>query len=259
MDCITLPNIIPMAKRFHDTTMWEQKWFRKLSPKLKLMYSYMWDNADNVGVWPEDCVLASFIIGEEISIEEIKTAFNDRIKVLEDDKIWLIELCDFCYGELIEENVKNKPHQSYIKILKQHNLWKEYKKRLSSKDTPPKKTSPPPVEETPTTGKKPKLSVKDTFDIFFKYWHETAKLPESDEEAAFNRWKRLTIAERRQAYKMASKYITTVLKKSGSKEYIKKCRTYLKDKNFNDELNMTNQDDITTLGGNFFEKTTTTP
>jgi len=46
--------------------------------------------------------------------------------VLENNKWWVIDFCDFQYGEL-KEDTTNKAHQSYISLLKRHGLWKKYK------------------------------------------------------------------------------------------------------------------------------------
>jgi hypothetical protein len=128
-----------MAKRFIDTTIWTQnKWFRKLKPKDKLLWFYLFSNCDNVGVWEEDFELASFIIGEEFTKEEVNKSFGDRIKWFCPKKIWIVDFCNFQYGFLYEENIKNKPHQSYIALLKKHSLWIEYVKTIQShkeKDT----------------------------------------------------------------------------------------------------------------------------
>ena len=57
-------------------------------------------------------------------IEEVKV-LDQKLKLLEkrlhkfnSKKYWIIDFCDFQYGILKEENNKNKPHQSYISLLK---------------------------------------------------------------------------------------------------------------------------------------------
>jgi hypothetical protein len=127
-----------MAKRFIDTSLWTQnKWFRKLKPKHKLFWVYLICNCDTVGVWEEDFELASYIIGEEFSKSEIDEIFAEKIKWFCGKKLWIVDFCNFQYGPLIEENKNNKPHQSYINLLKKHSLWIEYEKsfkRLKDKD-----------------------------------------------------------------------------------------------------------------------------
>jgi len=116
-----------MAKRFIDTTIWTQNlWFKKLSTKTKLFWFYLITNCDNVGVWEEDFELVSIILNEELIKEEIYADLCGKIFIMSNKKIWIRDFCGFQYGELIEENITNKPHQSYIKLLKQHNLWQIY-------------------------------------------------------------------------------------------------------------------------------------
>jgi hypothetical protein len=121
-------------KRFIETTIWTgNKWFRKLEPKFKLFWFYLISNCDSVGVWEEDLELVSFIIGFEFEHNEVLKIFENRIKVINNGKKWWIaDFCKFQYGELSEDNVKNRPHQSYISLLKKHSLWIDYIKSIES-------------------------------------------------------------------------------------------------------------------------------
>lgn len=116
-----------MAKRFIDTTIWTQnKWFRKLKPEHKLFWFYLLTTCDSVGVWEEDLELASFIIGFDFSNTKLLEDLGNQILVLNDKKWWIKDFCTFQYGELIENNHTNKPHQAYISMLKKHSLWIDY-------------------------------------------------------------------------------------------------------------------------------------
>jgi hypothetical protein len=116
-----------MAKRFIDGAIWTQnQWFRCLRLETKLFWFYIITTCDSVGVWEEDFDLVSYIIGSPITKEEVYADLNGKILVMSQKKIWIKDFCDFQYGELIEENIANKPHQSYIKLLKKHNLWETY-------------------------------------------------------------------------------------------------------------------------------------
>jgi len=124
-----------MAKRFIDTTIWTQnQWFRKLNTKTKLFWFYLISNCDNVGVWEEDFELVSFILSEEIIKDEVYEDLDGKIYAISDKKIWIRDFCEFQYGNLDENNIVNKPHQSYIKLLKQHHLWDIYKNPMSGID-----------------------------------------------------------------------------------------------------------------------------
>jgi hypothetical protein len=122
-----------MGKRLIDTSLWNQnKWFRKLKPEFKLLWIYLFCNCDSVGVWEEDLELASFIIGIDFTRQQFDDIFSDKIKWINKKKVWLIDFCNFQYGTLKEENITNKPHQSYINLLKKHSLWIDYTKTIQS-------------------------------------------------------------------------------------------------------------------------------
>ena len=117
-----------MSKRFFDTTIWTQnKWFRKLRPEHKLFWAYLFTNCDAVGVWEEDLELASILIGYDYDMEQLLADLGDRVKIFSNrKKWWVVDFCNFQYGELVENNIHNKPHQSYISLLKKHRLWIDY-------------------------------------------------------------------------------------------------------------------------------------
>lgn len=119
-----------MAKRFIETTIWtNNKWFRTLNIEYKILWLYLISNCDAVGVWEEDIEFASYVIGYQYTIDSLNV-FDKRLKKINEKKYWIIDFCDFQYGELKEENTNNKPHQSYIAMLKKHSLWIDYKKSL---------------------------------------------------------------------------------------------------------------------------------
>ena len=119
-------------KRFTDITKWtKNKWFRKLSPMHKLFWLYLLDNCDNVGVWEEDVELASILIDYEYKKDSLLKEFKDKVKVFKDGRKWWVkDFIIFQYGELKEDHLSNKPHQSYIRNLKKHRLWIDYTKTI---------------------------------------------------------------------------------------------------------------------------------
>ena len=74
-----------------------------------------------------------------------------------------------------------------------------------------------------------------SFDEFWDKYHEFAKKPKTDREAAFKHWRRLKASEQQLALDNVENYITFVVSTQG-RAFIKKARTYLADKNFNDEF-----------------------
>jgi len=84
---------------------------------------------------------------------------------------------------------------------------------------------------------KNKFLVKDSFEQFWIKYHEITGLPKTEKDPAFRYWKPLTIADKEAAYKNIQPYFES-LRES---KYCKKARTYLGDKNFNDEFNKPQQ------------------
>ena len=120
-----------MVKRFIDTEIWlKNKWFRKLKPKHKLFWFYIISNCDSVGVWEEDIELASYVIQCDYNRKELLNIFSHKIKIFyNNEKWWIKDFVNFQYG-ILQINKKNKPHSSYIKLLKKHRLYIDYKKTI---------------------------------------------------------------------------------------------------------------------------------
>lgn len=107
-----------MAKRFTDTDKWKKNNFGELSMKMKLVQLYLWDNCDHAGVWDINMGLLKFQIGGEISLEEIRDSFKEKVQILDGDKLFMPGFIDFQYGEL---NPLNKVHKSVIDRLNKLN------------------------------------------------------------------------------------------------------------------------------------------
>ena len=160
-----------MAKRFIDTEIWAKKWFMELSPVYKLVYVYLFTNCDCVGVWTPNELLANFIIGEKsIDWDHFFNTMQRHIEILEDGKYFLIDFCDFQYGEL---KGTCKPHKKYIAELKKHNLFervcKGYTKGIHTLQEKEKEQEQEKEEEKEEEKKKPDLIITKTL--------ETIKLP----------------------------------------------------------------------------------
>lgn len=123
-----------MAKRFTDNEKWtKNKWFRKLPNDYKILWLFILDNCDNVGVWEEDVDFFNSLLGTEITAAAAQKNFEKQIQLVDNGRKWWVKkFCLFQYGELKEENIKNKPHQRYIADLKNHRLWIDYTKTIHS-------------------------------------------------------------------------------------------------------------------------------
>ncbi len=116
-------------KRFTDTDIWKKEWFQNLRPEDKLVWFYMKDMCDNVGVWSVNKRLAEFQIGAEINWEKFIKNCNGNIQIINEHKWWLVDFCRFQHPDLSEDS-KSKPIMSYIELLKNHGLYIAYTKGI---------------------------------------------------------------------------------------------------------------------------------
>ena len=109
-----------MAKRFIDTKMWDKAWFRKLSPKNKLIWLYLLTRCDHAGIWDADWDLAEFMIGEWVDYDSLPDEIKNKMKYIQgEDQYYIPSFIEFQYGELRENS---KPHLSVLKRLKDKGL-----------------------------------------------------------------------------------------------------------------------------------------
>ncbi|HPQ79654.1 MAG TPA: hypothetical protein PLG47_04335 [Candidatus Dojkabacteria bacterium] len=80
-----------------------------------------------------------------------------------------------------------------------------------------------------------------TFEQFWEHYHTVTKLPKTDRAAAETKWKRLKPKEKEKAIEMVEAYYGSL----NDKKYCRKARTYLENKNFNDEFKIVK--DVTTI------------
>lgn len=120
-----------MSKRLSDTEIWKKPWFRKLNPKEKLAFIYIKDTCDPIGIWTPDFELAELFIGGSVDWDNFLNKVNGNIVVLNNGKWWLIDFCNFQYGEL-KEDEKNPARKSFVKMLKNTGLWEFYREYTES-------------------------------------------------------------------------------------------------------------------------------
>jgi len=143
-----------MGKRMTDTDKWtNNRWFQRLPSKYKLLWLYMWDICDNVGVWSADFDLAMRMLGPNCTFteDEVREVFGKHIEVLNEEtrEWWIVEYCEFQHPDLcakcntsIAGDPRHKALISYIILLKQHDLldrfieWSISKGYARGLDTP---------------------------------------------------------------------------------------------------------------------------
>jgi len=107
-------------KRFTETTKWDDPWFRRLSPAAKLLWGYITDKCDLIGLIELDFESASFHAGCKISIEHL-AEIDSRIQRLDTGKLFILRFIHFQYGELSTEC---RAHFPIFKAISAHGLVK---------------------------------------------------------------------------------------------------------------------------------------
>lgn len=105
-------------KRFTETGKWSDAWFRKLPPKIKLLWQYVCDTCDAAGVFELDTDLATLQIGEKIEESDLEMLAT-RLQKLPSGKMLILNFIPFQYGEL---SVECRPHKVVFDAIRKHKL-----------------------------------------------------------------------------------------------------------------------------------------
>jgi len=201
-------------KRFTETTKWDDPWFLDLSPEAKLLWLYLCDKCDNSGVVDLHERKACFELGlDHIDcIDELRT----RLSYLDNGKIHIESFISFQYGELKDSS---NLHKSVIQLLKNHGLPN------------PSGTLQDVILMTPSKGKgKGTVKVngkgKEYTPQFEAVWKEYGM--KGSKKVSFERWQKLTEAEKEQAAKGLKPYLL----ETPEKQYRKDFERYLSQKVF---------------------------
>lgn len=186
-----------MAKRFADTNLSDESWYRRLSPTFKAAWRYLTDKCDSAGCWSIDAEAMDFHVGAPVNFEEFLKAVNadkpDRLVVFDDRRKLLIPgFVGFQYGVLKPDC---KPHQPVIKRCRELEQLEGYPKGIDTlkekeKDTDQEKeTDKDPEKESPAspepadTGADPETAApaKRGTTEFVRLWNDVAgvKLPKA--------------------------------------------------------------------------------
>lgn len=110
-------------KRMTETAKWSDPWFRKLSHQAKLLWFYLVDHCDNIGLVEIDLNLVSSDCGTKITQDHL-LEMKDRIQMLDDGKIFLPKFIPFQYGTLSSACI---PHKKVIEAIAFHSLTATFK------------------------------------------------------------------------------------------------------------------------------------
>jgi hypothetical protein len=110
-----------MGKRFTASNKWQDKWFRGLDVKYKLLWIYLTDTCSNAGIWDKDFEQAKFFTGFDFEQAEVEEVFAGRIIIL-GDKYFIPKFIEFQYNKLSWDTY---PHRPVIKELQKYDLIDE--------------------------------------------------------------------------------------------------------------------------------------
>lgn len=105
-------------KRFTETRKWDDPWFRKLKPEMKLLWQWLLDGCDNAGVIDPDMDLASFQIGFEYPLDTL-SIFGERLFELPCGKTFIPKFIPFQYGKLSDDC---RAHGPVFASLEKHGI-----------------------------------------------------------------------------------------------------------------------------------------
>lgn len=74
-----------MAKRLTDIKKWRDPWFRGLTEKAKLAWTYLNDECDCAGIWRADYGLATYQLAFKVDAEKLREWFGERVHFFGDD------------------------------------------------------------------------------------------------------------------------------------------------------------------------------
>jgi len=109
-----------MAKRFTETTIWEDDWFYELSVEYKLFWFYLKDNCDHAGVWKPKTRAFKSMTDVEINLDKALQYFNmgkQRVRVLYNGNWFLEDFFLFQYTKTSRSlNLRNRVHESVLEV-----------------------------------------------------------------------------------------------------------------------------------------------
>lgn len=108
-----------MAKRFTDTEKWRKNWFYNLSNEGKILWMYVCDKCDHIGICEFNERLYTADLGFKINKPIIEELLSKQLHWITNYRFFIKDFIDFQYGEL---NPNNRLHKSVLDGLKKHNL-----------------------------------------------------------------------------------------------------------------------------------------
>jgi len=225
-----------MPKRFIDTEIFNDAWFMDLSVNAKLLYIYFITNCDHAGIIDINWKLAELQTGIKQLAKTYKTLtkeFTNRLIHLRNEYYFIPRFITFQYPNFPNSNVRQQ--SGAIKRLKEFDLFDEKKQTVIKELTNSYEYED--VTDNVIDNGNGYIKDENNFDFFWLKYHAITGKEKTDKESALKYWNKLKQHEKEKAIGNIQNYANT----QENKLYLKKARTYLSDKNFNDEFNKTRE------------------
>lgn len=108
-------------KRFTETLKWADPWFRRLSGEAKMLWFYLIDHCDNIGLVELDLELASADCGLKLELKHL-FELGERVQEIDGGKVFLPKFIPFQYGKL---SPSCPAHKRVLEAVEVHGLEKK--------------------------------------------------------------------------------------------------------------------------------------
>ena len=115
-------------KRFTETNKWIDPWFIELTPSEKLLWLYLVDNCDQIGVIDFSKRIADFNLGLNTDINKFIENSEKRVIELDNGKLLIIDFLSFQNGNISEKCPAHKPiirllekSENVVKLINEKN------------------------------------------------------------------------------------------------------------------------------------------
>ena len=166
-------------KIFTDKNKWQDPWFRKLSGPAKMLWFYITDHADKVGIADLDFGLASQDCGIKIT-EDHLSELGKRVVWVDEDKVFMPKYIDFQYGKL---SPNCPPHKKIIQLVESLEL-----ERIGSIYEHPNARVALPLRKGKDRKGMEKIRKDKGTEEELKEYAKELGLPETDGQAMFDHW-----------------------------------------------------------------------
>ena len=109
-----------MSKRYFESTMFTDPWFRKLSPHAKLFWTFLCSQCDASGIWERDDDYARYLTGLKKDVNDLLEELGNRVVSISPEKTLLPKFILFQQGKTLSE--AKPPHRGILKLLQKHDL-----------------------------------------------------------------------------------------------------------------------------------------